>query len=523
MKRRRMSFEYEMDHSYAMPNDNYDSNALLQNIQNAYVNKLLTDITLVVGGVSYPAHRFMLGISSKVFETMLMNSKWSDSHQDVIELHEVQTCINVFPLFLQYFYTGEMLLEHSIIMPMLVLADKYDVKDLIVLCIEYMCEHIADAANRGQLVTWFQYVLSLNQPMMVNAAYFCKIWQDTECIKIKPPWNKLFKACRNFIKWNIDTCVDCFNTFQCDVLVGLLKQSDLVVHDEIQLFKYVVSWLNFQTAEKLTECNDPDTVEEYRISLTEHVMSYIRYPMIPPRIMARLLIEPVLKQNMNFFIEKMAAAMEYNMIKKEKQSNAKNELECTPRLYTCSRWGDKFSICQQSIKDFLSVDKEITTNSDLFERDQEKIDKTHWNVELFLNGLWFGKALWISWSDSLELPEMIVKMVRATIELKLKEDEKMTTFSYLVRVAILVYALQNQITHVVSVVQKVVLFNNEQVKINIDDFMVYDAINQPNTNINDTNVSYIIYESLKFHVIITPIVPGLTDTPFGTSIQHVHF
>jgi hypothetical protein len=38
-----------------------------------------------------------------------------------------------------------------------------------------MCEHIADAANRGQLVTWFQYVLSLNQPMMVNVS---KIFLD---------------------------------------------------------------------------------------------------------------------------------------------------------------------------------------------------------------------------------------------------------------------------------------------------------------------------------------------------------
>lgn len=31
-----------------------------------------------------------------------------------------------------------------------------------------MCEHIADAAERGQLVTWFQYVLSLNQPTTIN-------------------------------------------------------------------------------------------------------------------------------------------------------------------------------------------------------------------------------------------------------------------------------------------------------------------------------------------------------------------
>jgi hypothetical protein len=69
----------------------------------------------------------------------------------------------------------------------------------------------------------------------------------------------------------------------------------------------------------------------------------------------------------------------------EKQSNAKNLLECTPRLYTCPRWGDEFSICQKSIKDFLSVKKEITTNSDLFERDQEKPDRTHWVSKIEYN------------------------------------------------------------------------------------------------------------------------------------------
>lgn len=36
------------------------------------------------------------------------------------------------------------------------------------MCVEYMCEHIADAAEQGQLVMWFQYVLSLNQPTTIN-------------------------------------------------------------------------------------------------------------------------------------------------------------------------------------------------------------------------------------------------------------------------------------------------------------------------------------------------------------------
>jgi len=67
---------------------------------------------------------------------MLMNSKWSDSYQEVIELQEIQQCIEVFPIFLQYFYTGVISLEQTNIMPMLVLADKYNVK----VCVQYVID-----------------------------------------------------------------------------------------------------------------------------------------------------------------------------------------------------------------------------------------------------------------------------------------------------------------------------------------------------------------------------------------------
>lgn len=31
-----------------------------------------------------------------------------------------------------------------------------------------MGDHIADAGERGHLVTWFQYILSLNQPTTID-------------------------------------------------------------------------------------------------------------------------------------------------------------------------------------------------------------------------------------------------------------------------------------------------------------------------------------------------------------------
>lgn len=145
-------------------------------------------------------------------------------------------------------------------------------------------------------------------------------------------------------------------------------------------------------------------------------------------------------------------------------------------------------------------------------------------IEFYLKGICFDKALLVTWHGSLELPEAVIKTVRATIKPKLRKVSRH------VRVAILVYAVQNKIAHVVTVVQKVVLFDTNQNVISIDDLMVYDAVVRPATNeesiyINDSNVSYFMSDRgpLKFHVIITPIMPGLTDTHVGTKIQHVHF
>jgi len=51
----------------------------------------------------------------------------------------------------------------------------------------------------------------------------------------------------------------------------------------------------------------------------------------------------------------------------------------------------------------------------------------------------------------------------------------------IVRFAILVYAVQNKIVHVVTVVQKVILFDTNQNLIAIDDLLVYDG-SEPTDN-----------------------------------------
>lgn len=57
-----------------------------------------------------------------------MNPRWSESHESRVVLQETPACASVFGEFLRYFYTGQIRINHLTIMPVLALADKYNVK-----------------------------------------------------------------------------------------------------------------------------------------------------------------------------------------------------------------------------------------------------------------------------------------------------------------------------------------------------------------------------------------------------------
>ncbi|KAG8325513.1 BTB POZ domain-containing protein [Homalodisca vitripennis] len=289
---------------------------VLLKIATLYAERLMSDVTLVVGGVEYPAHRLILCASSEVFQVMLMSPRWSESHESRVVLQESGPCSDIFGEFLSYFYTGRIRINQHTIMPVLLLADKYNVKsapcrpacgctsrseltlppiprpmvvlllgltppapqldlgfrrierdeqvrqitdsrylgwrgemgqratyhrigrktinnvvqaiyrsefailtqaqpqDLTELCGQYMCDHIAHAATNNQLITWFQYALSLSHYQVAQ-------------------------ACENFLKWNFELVARAsdFVNLQQDVFVRILQQSDLVVHNEMTVYK----------------------------------------------------------------------------------------------------------------------------------------------------------------------------------------------------------------------------------------------------------------------------------------------
>ncbi|KAJ1288784.1 hypothetical protein BS78_02G114600 [Paspalum vaginatum] len=78
-----------------------------------------------------PAHRFILASRSPVFRAMLEN-EMEESRSGVIKIYDVS--YDVLRTFVHYMYTAEALLDEQMASDLLVLAEKYEVKQLKTYC-----------------------------------------------------------------------------------------------------------------------------------------------------------------------------------------------------------------------------------------------------------------------------------------------------------------------------------------------------------------------------------------------------
>lgn len=478
-----------------------NSNHVLVKIATLYAEKLMNDICLIVGGVEYPAHRLILCASSEVFQVMLMNPRWSESHESRVVLRETPACAAIFGEFLRYFYTGQIRISHLTIMPILALADKYNVKDLITLCIDYMCNHIAHAATHSQLVSWFQYTLSLGHYQVAQ-------------------------ACQNFVKWNLEIVARTsdFGNFHHEILAKLLQQNDLVVHDEMAVYNCVVRWLELQR-EQLTEDSEPE-LEAQMEALVEEVMSYVRFPMMTPRQLAELILSPLTKRYKEFFIERMAIGMSFHSGHSDRIVEvAKCEggrLLFTPRLYTADKWSSLLTVENfTSLQAYHTRTLVFTSHSSLAECTGDRT--CEWIVDVYPKGVWFRKYFLIVWQGTVEVPESVLRTVRLSITCK---DPPTDTDDLRVKVGILITGVQDGVEHVMSVIQRNHRFSQDDKVLNLDDVLSFDELNELFTcaGSNTTEPSPFLVgpnrDILKIHIVIAPLCESSsTDPPDKTLIM----
>lgn len=295
-----------------------DQQSVLLKVAGLYASHLLSDISLVVGENRYPAHRVILSASSDVFQVMLLNPHWSECKESVINLVEdPQSCL-VFPQFLKYLYTGQVRISVETAYGILSLADKYNIKDLIVLCRDYMAKNIAMAGKKGYLISWLQYTLSFTYHQALT--------------------NEL----KNFLRLNIDVVGYSRDFIDIDPnnLVVLLQQNDLVIKNEAALFDIVERWLMIKKDQiEHEESLSDEEKGNHMKSMIEGTMIGIRFPMMTVTELANIPLKPITQFCKEFFFNRVALGMSFHSNLSLTTDGDTNELQFTPRLYTSDIFG----------------------------------------------------------------------------------------------------------------------------------------------------------------------------------------
>ncbi|XP_037419323.1 BTB/POZ and MATH domain-containing protein 2-like [Triticum dicoccoides] len=103
------------------------------------------DVTFLVGGDKFSAHRLVLAARSHVFKAELLGPM-KEKHDSLIEIHEMEA--HVFKCLLYFIYTDTLpasdmeSLDVMMASHLLVAADRYDIERLKLICEHKLCNHI---------------------------------------------------------------------------------------------------------------------------------------------------------------------------------------------------------------------------------------------------------------------------------------------------------------------------------------------------------------------------------------------
>ncbi|XP_064547098.1 kelch-like protein diablo [Drosophila montana] len=465
-----------------------DANSVLNKIAHLYAEQLMSDIVLLVDGKEYPAHRVILCASSDVFQVMLMNPEWNECSKHVIELHEEACCSLVFPQFIKYLYVGHIEVTLQTVMPMLALSDKYNVRDLIELCVGYMTKHVAKSATSGYLVSWLQYTLSFS-----------------------PTHNDLTETLKRFLKWNLEMVAESKDFVDMDpaILQLLLQQNDIVVTSEYKLFTILQTWLLHRR--ELIESTADISVDKKAssfVELIEQTVMHIRFGMMTPRELAHLLVVPLIEYHKEFLVERIAIGMSYQSGQEDRvrevRSTECGELQFTPRLYWNDTWSVGIDVHNfDNIEDYKNYVTCFFSQRHIAETEDDPC--MTWEIEFFPRGVKYNRAKMVCGED---VPGCSLNTVRLRVTCKHQNigEERF-------KIAVLIVGVQNKISHIRTVVERTEYFSEIARVINLDNLLPYEELEQtspylsPHLTGNQRN-------TLSLHVVITPMGPyTCRDTP----------
>ncbi|XP_035901510.1 BTB/POZ domain-containing protein 17 [Anopheles stephensi] len=463
----------------------YNTNSVLQKIANLYAERLMSDVTLVVGENRYPAHRIILCASSDVFQVMLMNATWREFGDAVITLQEEDKCQDVFPQFLRYMYVGKMTISVDTAVYILKLADKYNIHDLVQICIDYMKRHVNKATAKGHFVEWLH-----------NALLIC------------PGRKDLITLLENYLKWNLERIVAYpgWEQLSLGLMNWLLQQNDLVVRSEFRLYELVECWFRYQKTaiEERADMREQDR-ESAINKLINGVLVHIRFAMMSlPQLANVLMSGASVRMLKEFYVARVADGMNFHsrhleIVSAIRQSET-GELFFTPRLYTSDLWSLEIAVNYfHKVEKYSSVASVFFSPTNFSDVDEES---NGWDVEFFPLGVRYKPAQLIgiySAATNREIPESIIRTVRLRIT---SQSAMRTERRYMI--GVLICGMMNDEEYVRNCHVRMAYFSNDQRVLNIDNLIPFEELQLGARKFSQ----YMVGEqqnTIKIKVVIVPL------------------
>ncbi|KAM3719426.1 BTB/POZ domain-containing protein [Dirofilaria immitis] len=323
-----------------------DDREALNDFTKYYNNSHLSDVALLVGDEIYAAHRIILTKSSEVFDQML-SKKWNGDKKE-LELVEDLSCQPVFPAFLRFLYCNHVFLHAENTLPILILADKYNVNNLKKVCIDYAVNNILPELSTRELFhVWFSYATKAFHQPLINACIKVLAWHFEEMI-MNEEWEK---------EWlSVDR----------DQLIELLKSNDLVLPNEFRLWEAVQKWL--------TVSSHPERRGNTALPLLASIIPYIKFPFMTADELTMVERSPLVEIHPKLFHPQILLAYKFQALPLASRASFKEFTgsQFILRNYTDIRWDKRITVRADELRRENGYDRgidqayNITTRSSTF-------------------------------------------------------------------------------------------------------------------------------------------------------------
>uniref|UniRef100_A0A2C9JE41 BTB domain-containing protein n=1 Tax=Biomphalaria glabrata TaxID=6526 RepID=A0A2C9JE41_BIOGL len=197
-----------------------DEENFITSLKKSFNERHSSDVKIKVCTKTFYAHKFILAKVSPVFNIMLCSKNWQESLQEEVTLIETEECLEHFETFLQFFYSAKINICVKSAIPILSLAEKYDVGSLKSLCTQYMVKHSRYLLVESA-IKWYNLAHFLNIKE-ITMECFANITRNTHKLLMSSEWLQL----------------------DLGLITSLLKSGDLVIESEYSLFQAILNWLH---------------------------------------------------------------------------------------------------------------------------------------------------------------------------------------------------------------------------------------------------------------------------------------